>query len=148
MNGRIEFELNGIAHCLFFGTLAVRIYTTKSAEEFERISEGKKLTTAELVSLIDQDKSFAYIIYAGLCNYAEIKEQKHPTFEEAYILTESIFYSGNKQLAIDIINEYSESRATKAQLESMNALNTDEKKSENPKKQTGMKSKVTPLKSA
>lgn len=119
-NGKISFELGNQQHSLHFGMSAVRIFATKCEAEATRL--GKE-------EIIDQIKAFAYLVYAGLCNHADAKDESRPSFDFAYELTEEIL-SQPEELQISIWNCYNESRAGKElneKLEPFQKKNAEEK---------------------
>lgn len=124
-NGRISFEIEGTKHTLYFGMSAIEIFSRKSVNELGRLAKENPETPIKDLKA-DGVKSFAYIIYAGLCNQADIKELDRPSFSEAYELSEEILYQA-EDLQNDIVNCFNESRANKLLQEK---LHGKEKKSE------------------
>lgn len=123
-NARVTFEVEGVKHSLYFGMVATEIITGKSV---------KAAASKEKNDL----KSFAYIVFGGLCNAADLKDEDRPEFEDAYLLTESI--AGDDELSAKIYQSWSES---KPYVELMTKLNGIKKKAEvkpNQKKPTGTK---------
>lgn len=76
-SARITIEVEGVKHSLYFGMLAVEMIAKKSVEA---AAKGEA----------DDLKSFAHIIHAGMCNHADMKDFDRPSFEEAYIIAESL----------------------------------------------------------
>lgn len=124
-NGRISFEIEGTKHTLYFGMSAIEIFSRKSVLEVERLAKEYPKTPINDLKA-DSVKSFTYMIYAGLCNQADIKEQDRPSFEDAYELSENILYQG-EELQANIFNCFNESRANQLLQEK---LHGKQKKSE------------------
>lgn len=123
-NARVTFEVEGVKHSLYFGMIATEIITDKSVEMAKK---GVK----------DNLKSLAYIVFGGLCNTAESREQEYPEFEDAYLLAESI--CRDLELCEKIQSAWTDS---KPYVEMMDRLNGLKKKAEvkpRPKKQIGQK---------
>lgn len=139
-NGHFDFELEGVKYSLRFGMTAVQIFFQKSAQQVKELAEENPGVPLDELKA-DNVKSFAYLLYAGLCNYADSKEQKRPTFEDAYNLTESVLTDAPESLQKEIFDCYSNSRATVSQNEKLGikSVPEDEKK----KKRTGTQSKPT-----
>ncbi len=106
--GRMSFELEGVNYSLFFSMIAIEIYQTKS------FNEVKRLKDAGLPLEVDDIKAMSYIIYAGLCGYADLKEKVRPSFEQAYELADSLCYLDNSELVNEIFECFNNSRASKA----------------------------------
>lgn len=128
-NGRIQFEIKdgeyaGVHH-LHFGMSAIRIYQEKVFSEIQGLSSESPKTKLEDLKA-DPVKSFAYLIYAGLCNYADIQEKSRPTYQYSYSISEEILYMDDS-IQNDIWVCFSESRAGKDLLDK---LPKPEKKSE------------------
>lgn len=123
-NARVTFEVEGVKHSLYFGMVATEIISDKS---YEMAKKGIK----------DGLKSLAYIIFGGLCNYAESKDQDHPEFEEAYLIAELI--CKDVELCDKIQSTWTESKPYE---ELMNRLSSLKKKADvkpSRKKPTGQK---------
>jgi len=125
-NGHFDFELEGVKYSLHFGMTAVRIFSIKSGEELVRLQEANPDVKPEDLKA-DGVKSFAYLVYAGLCNSADIKEQRHPSFQEAYELAESILMD-DSSLQDEIFEAFNSSRATKKQMELLGPKDEKKKK--------------------
>ena len=138
-NGHFDFELEGVKYSLHFGMTAAQIFSEKSMQEVRKLmEETPDVDPKDLVA--DNVKSFAYMIYAGMCNEADREERKRPSFTEVYDLTERVLLEAPEQLQHDIFEAYNGSKATEKQ---RNMLNTavEKKKTEIL---TGMKSELTP----
>lgn len=85
------FQIEGKEYTLYFGMASVGIFQQKSLEEVIRMNDSGVKATADNV---DKIKTFAYVIYSGLCNWADLQDQKRPAFGDCYILTEEILSSG------------------------------------------------------
>lgn len=123
-NGRIKFTVPSGEYTLHFGMKSAQIFAEKGLNEFLLMEErGEKKA--------DNIKSFAYIIFAGLCNYADIVEHQHPKFEDAYLITEEILMAPD-EIQISIFNAWKESRPTKDMMDRLGVKeyeSLDEKKS-------------------
>ncbi|SMC45726.1 hypothetical protein [Pedobacter africanus] len=123
-NPRITFEVEGVKYSLYFGMVATQIITEKSI----------KAAASQEKSNV---KSFAYILFGGLCNAAELVDEANPDFEQAYLLAEVI--AGDDDLTSKIYSAWQESKPHK---ELMDRLNSNKKKAgKQPGKnqKTGMK---------
>lgn len=122
---RITFDLQGVTHSLYFGMAAIEIFSQKSVAELGVLAkENPKTPIKELKA--DSVKAFAYIIYAGLCNEADIKEAVRPSFEDAYYLADDIVNEGYK-LQQDIFDCFNESRAHKSLIERLQPIEKKKK---------------------
>jgi len=111
---RKTFEIEGVKHSLYFGMVATEIILAKSVKYAESKDPHGIKSTAE-------------IIYGGLCNNADLSDIDRPTFEEAYLIAESII--SDEQLIKDILSAWTES---KPYVSLMERLNGDKKKAETP----------------
>lgn len=112
---RITFDLQGVTHSLYFGMAAIEIFSQKSVAELSLLAkEHPEIPIDKLKA--DPVKSFAYVIYSGLCNQADIMELSRPTFEQAYYISEQIIDEGEK-LQQDIFDCFNNSRAHKSLIE-------------------------------
>jgi hypothetical protein len=117
-NAQIEFEIKGVKYSLYFGMSAIEIFSTKSVQELQRLAI--EFPTVKLEDLkADNVKSFAYIVYAGLCNSADKKDLSRPTFQKAYELSEEICFE-SEELQASIFETFNESRANKLLQEKLN----------------------------
>lgn len=114
-NPRITFEVGGVKHSLYFGMVATEIISEKSV---------KAAASKEKSSI----KSFAYIVYGGLCNSADTKDEDRPEFEDAYLLAESI--ATDNDLCAKIQEAWTDSKPHQQLMERLNSLN---KKKADPK---------------
>lgn len=111
MNGICKFTLKeGQEISLLFGMRSVFIFSEKLGNEMHRnnISDAKK---------IDAFKTFSYIIYAGLCNDAERKDEPYPSFEKAYDIACEV--QGDSEISKLIFDTYNDSKATKEMLDKL-----------------------------
>lgn len=134
-NGRIDIEVQGVNHSLHFGMSALKIWTEKAVSELQRVPNVKS-----------DMQAFAYTVYAGLCNYADIKELPHPSFEEAYELAEEILITGD-DLQNKVWSTFRESRAGKPLLDKLNPEKKSDPEAESQPLQTGTPSNPTPTES-
>lgn len=138
MTHRITVDVNGKAIVLHFGMVAVRIWQERSFSEITKVAGGGKVPKGKaLLEKLDNVKSFANLIYAGMCNYSETVEQSHPSFEESYLITEEILFMGDEPQN-SIWNCFQGSRAYDLLIKKLNELTAvpeGQKKSEaEPKK--------------
>lgn len=124
-----DFEIEGKKHTLYFGMVATQIVAEKSVNVAYLNPKDPDV----------QIKTFAYIVYGGLCNQADRKDFMRPNFEEAYDLTVSILEQG-EELQTNIWNAWSESKPAKAMLAALPKPVTEEgKKKGVTKSRTGTK---------
>lgn len=117
-NGRIKFTVESGEYTLHFGMKSAQIFAEKGLNEFLLVEErGEKKA--------DDIKSFAYIIFSGLCNYADISEKQHPTFEEAYLLTEEILMAP-PDVQTSIFDTWKEARPTKEMMDRLGLSKSDD----------------------
>lgn len=134
---KVTFEIEGVSHSLYFGMLAIELWTTLVAEEAVKLKSSPNTSDSAF-----NIKGFAMCVYAGLCNNAEMNRQNHPDFEDAYILADGILAERNG-LDLKIWNTFINSRAGKPVMDKL----APEKKSEeveNISQSTGTKSEPTP----
>lgn len=112
---RITFQIEGVTHSLYFGMAAIEVFSKKSVAELGVLAKENPKTPLDKL-IADPVKSFAYVVYAGLCNDADIKEVQRPSFEQAYEVADAIMYEA-EQLQSDIFTCFKESRAHKALIE-------------------------------
>jgi hypothetical protein len=122
MNGIVKVQIGKVEHTLLFGMKAIMIYSEKHLNELNR-NPNKD-------AIIDEFKSFSYIVYAGLCNYAESQDLEYPTFENAYSLTEDLNDLPNEVLRI--ATAFKESRATQKLINVLNPVKKKVSKKEVP----------------
>jgi len=130
-NGKVQFEIDGIKRSLYFGMVATQIFAEKGFKLAEKGLENNNV------------KSFAYLVYAGLCNQADLLDNAYPTFEQAYELTERIIEQG-EELQTSIFNAWSESKAAQNMLDKIPKAEeeltaTGKKKEPNKSRKTGTK---------
>lgn len=123
-NPRIDIQIQGVTHSLYFGMAAIQIFSEKSIHELQILAAENPKTPLDKLQA-DPVKSFAYIIYAGLCNQADIEELQRPTFKFAYDLADSILYEDD-EFQKPIFDCFNNSRAHKALKERLGGV---EKKS-------------------
>ena len=128
MEGRIDIDGVGT---LFFGNRAKFIFTKRCQEQVE--AEGANPDN------IDPVKAFANLVYAGMCNWADVCDLKNPTYQDAYITADNIISMGNEAQGL-VYKAFAESKAGRDVLALL--PKTGEKKSE-PIKPTGRKSSAT-----
>lgn len=83
-NAKVKFKIDGVERSLYFGMVATQIFAEKGAKQATNNTEANNI------------KSFAYLVYAGLCNQADLLDNSYPTFEQAYELTEKIIEQGEE----------------------------------------------------
>lgn len=106
------------SHTLHFGMTATRIWQEKCEEEVKRLN-GEKA---------DSIKAFAFLVYAGLCNYQDtLDESNYPTFSEAYAIAEDFLFMDEK-VQNDIWTCFENSRAGKPLLGALAKLTENEQK--------------------
>lgn len=133
-NGICNFTLkDGQEIDLLFGMRAVLIFSQKLGAEMER-------NDIQDVKEVDHFKAFAYIIYGGMCNNADRKDEKFPSFEEAYDM--AIKINEEPEIAKSIYDAWEDSKATKDMVDRI-AGATAETAKEDTKKKTTSKSKPT-----
>lgn len=123
-NARITFEVEGVKHSLYFGMVATQIISDKSIK-------------AAASGDVNNVKAFAYIIFGGICNQCELKDEQYPEFEEAYLIAELI--SADDELTSRIYSTWQDSKPYK---ELMDRLNSGKKKAggnQNKRLKTGKK---------
>lgn len=129
-SAKISFEIEGVSHTLYFGMSSVGIFQKRSATEY-MLLVNSGIETPEKGDF-DEIKSFANLIYSGLCNQADILDEQRPPFIEAYELTEAI--SIIPGLAERISEVWNESRPVKDMIDRLKDKTAkEEKKSTNPK---------------
>ena len=129
MENRIGIEVNGQQVILHFGMTAVKIWQERAMGDLVKIGSKKK---DEILAQVDNVKSFAYVVFAGMCNYQDTLEKGvRPSYTEAYAITEDILFM-DEQVQIDIWTCFENSRAYKLLLDRLHDLTKDpsgEKKS-------------------
>lgn len=104
-NSIISFDVDGIGYSLYFGMVATEIISQKSIQA----AEGGE---------INDIKAFAYIVYGGLCNHDDLHDRQRSSFQEAYIIAESI--ASDDKLTMKIYSVWSDSKPNKDLLERLN----------------------------
>lgn len=132
-NGRVQFEIDKVKRSLYFGMIATQIFTEKAAKV-----AVKEVETNDV-------KTFAYLVYAGLCNQMDLLDMPYPTFEQAYELTEKILQQGD-ELQTTIYKTWEESKPAKDMMaklpkaaEEVESTPTGKKKGAKIKQPTGTK---------
>lgn len=124
-NGRIDIEYEGVKYPLLFGMLAVRLWSEKAVTH----AADDPNEVAEL--------SIAYLVHAGMCNYAQSKLDAFPPFELAYEIADYVL-SLRDGTDTSIWNCFIETRAAEPVKQSL------QKKSESDQQQIGTQSNPTP----
>jgi hypothetical protein len=144
MNGICHIDLNGNRVSFLFGMRSVSIYQSKvlanNLKQIEIIkANNPDLNDEDVKALITNDsfKLFTYIVYGGMCNYADLKDEMFPTFEQAYEVAEQLNF--DNELYQIVMNAFESSKATQETLKALNLNDSNEKK----KKQTRSKLKHT-----
>lgn len=124
---RICVTVNNTEVILHFGMTSKNIWQTKCAEEVIRLGKGNQ---KQLAAKVDNTRAFAFLIYAGICNYQDMQENpKRPTFEEAYLIADEIMQSD--ELTKDVWSCWENSKANKALIATLQELTgKPQKKSE------------------
>lgn len=133
-NGIVSIELEGVKHTLLFGMKAIRIFSEKTSQEIQRQN-----ATIEDVNewnfQIEENKSFIYLVYAGLCNYAESNDLEYPSYQDCYLIANELLFDANQQVKI-----WEVFKSSKAGSNLLSAFaQKQESKKKNTKKQTGTK---------
>jgi len=124
-------KINDKEISLRFGMLSVEIFLGEAAKD-NGLSYYSSLQMAR-------------IIYAGMVNYYEVKQQKHPiTFEEIYDFVESRMMSSddNSEL-IEVINDFNNCQAIQKKKDAL--IEANEEVEEIKKKQTGIIQESQPM---
>lgn len=111
-----EVEIDGVKerHTCYFGMTATQIIAEKSI----KLSQSGEA---------DPIKSFAYILYGGLCNNADMNDFDRPAFHEAYSLTEKVL-SASVDIQNSIYSAWENSKPHQDLLKTFKALNKGKKK--------------------
>lgn len=121
---------------LLFGMTAVRIWQERALNDVVKpaLSADKKKIDPEKVkgSNVDNTKAWAYMVFAGMCNYADYKEIERPQYGEAYELAEEMLYLPDEEQK-RIWDCFSNSRAYERMTMKLSELTGKQKKSENSK---------------
>jgi hypothetical protein len=124
-------KINDKEISLRFGMLSVEIFLGEAAKD-NGLSYYSSLQMAR-------------IIYAGMVNYYEVKQQKYPiTFEEIYDFVESRMMSNedNTEL-IEVINDFNNCQAIQKKKDAL--IEANEEVEEIKKKQTGIIQESQPM---
>jgi hypothetical protein len=124
-------KINDKEISLRFGMLSVEIFLGEAAKD-NGLSYYSSLQMAR-------------IIYAGMVNYYEVKQQKYPiTFEEIYDFVESRMMSSedNSEL-IEVINDFNNCQAIQKKKDAL--IEANEEVEEIKKKQTGIIQESQPM---
>jgi hypothetical protein len=124
-------KINDKEISLRFGMLSVEIFLGEAAKD-NGLSYYSSLQMAR-------------IIYAGMVNYYEVKQQKYPiTFEEIYDFVESRMMSSedNSEL-IEVINDFNNCQAIQKKKDAL--IEANDEIEEIKKKQTGIIQESQPM---
>lgn len=105
-NGKVSFEIEGIKRSLYFGMVATEIFAQKAVKTSLNPSDSNNI------------KAFAYLVYAGLCNQADLLDNAYPKFDDAYQLTERIIEQG-EELQMLIYDTWAASKPAKNVLDKL-----------------------------
>ena len=123
-NGICKINIEGEEISLLFGMKSVFIFGQKYAEHVSKVGQGKE----------DGFKLFSYIVYAGMCNYADSKDEEYPEYQTAYLITEHI--NADDELAKKVMSSYNGSKAAQDLINKISpAKDTDTKKKKTITKQ-------------
>ncbi len=113
----VEFEIENKKYSLYFGMVATQIFAEKviNISSLDPESEEAKM------------RSFAYLIYGGMCNNSDRKDISRPSFEEAYDTTILILEQG-EELQTRIYDTWKETKPAKAMLDKLPKPTTEEGK--------------------
>lgn len=78
MNGIFEITVKRTKHKLMFRMKAAQILKMRAAN------------SVETTGTVDEFKAFVYLVYAGMCNYAESLDLVYPTYEYVYELVDDL----------------------------------------------------------
>lgn len=148
MTHRIAVDVNGKPVVLHFGMSAIRIWQERSFGEIQKVAAGGKVPKGKaLLDKLDNIKSFANLVYAGMCNYQDTLEDGiRPSYSDAYEVTEEILFM-DEQVQLNVWNCFQGSRAYDLLIKRLNELTAEpetvEKKSDPVKRKSavGTKSK-------
>lgn len=113
---KVQLTTDSGNYTLYFGMTSVGIWQQKSAQEVTKLqTEDAKKLGVEVDELPDDHevvpdpmRSLAFLVFAGLCNAADLKEDGvRPSFEDAYLLSDTL----NHDQQNEIWKAFSESRA-------------------------------------
>ncbi len=134
-SAKLNFEVDGKAYAVYFGMASIRVFQERAAKEFALlVASGIEDPKRED---FDNVKSFANLLYSGLCNMADINDEIRPKFIDVYELAERI--EKMPELAKLINDTWTESQPVQEMLDRLGTA--DEKK--NTVLKTGKKSKHT-----
>ena len=127
ISAKYPFKINKNQYTVYFGMTSVGIFQQKSFQEVMRMTENGIEATGENV---DKIKTFAYVVYSGLCNWADIQDEQRPKYSDVYMLCEDILRD-NVEIQEGIWTTWQESQPVKEMLERLNGVvkNTSQKKS-------------------
>lgn len=119
-NSRINITTSRGVFTLYFGMTAIQIFANKGVEELTRLrAENPKLSDKDLGILADRIKSVAYLVFAGMCNYADLNDVPRPVFAECYEIADEI-YQNNDGTIEAVFAAFDENRANEKLLEMLN----------------------------
>lgn len=128
---KMEFEIEGVKHSLYFGMTSVHIFQQKSFEEVARMEAQGIKAAAENV---DQIKTFTYVVYSGACNWADLNDLQRPMFSDVYMLCEKILTKDNEHIQLKIWEVWKNSQPVAEMLERLNGVNKEKPKKSQKKK--------------
>lgn len=134
MEHSISVNVAGRDVTLLFGMTAIRIWQERTTNDLLAVNNDPKK--------VDQVKTFASCIFAGMCNMSDYKELPHPEYSECYEIAESILFE-DENIQTKIWDCFTGSRAYERMIKKLNDLTGKQKKSEGEKttSRRGSKSK-------
>jgi len=107
MNGICKIVFDGKEIGLLFGMKAIRIYFDLVAEETDKLNIG--IEDPKDFKKLDNETNFICLVYAGMCNDAEMNRQPYPKYEDCYLVADFLFSDHAQQTTV--WNTFTESRA-------------------------------------
>lgn len=128
---KMEFEIEGVKHSLYFGMTSTYIFQQKSFEEVARMeAQGIKADADN----VDKIKTFAYVVYSGACNWADLNDLQRPKYSDIYMLVEKILSKENEAIQVSIWETWNNSLPVAEMLERLNGVNKEKPKKSQKKK--------------
>lgn len=136
---KIQVTTESGTHTLYFGMTAIGIWQKKCADELIRVAKGDDINDESVKSRVDNLRALAFLIYAGICNASDLKEDgERPEFEDAYLIADSLSHDQQNE----VWNAFQNSRAGSELLARL-PKSEGEKKSQSVKRVTKTKSQPT-----
>lgn len=107
---------------LYFGMSAIEVYSNKSVEQVNKLAkEHPKVAVKDLGKFASGSLSFSYVIFAGLCGWADREENIRPKFADAFDMAQEIMEQGDELQKLVYVT-FSNSRAHKILQERLNGI--------------------------